>query len=346
MATSRTVTLMTELAETDRPISVSIVIPVYNGEATLNKLVDEISDLTTVQRTKGGLAYVVDSVVLAWDHGTEASAEVIRELTTTHSWVRSVWLSRNFGQHPATCAGILATGSDWVVTMDEDGQHDPAYVASMLDRAYETRSQLVYAHPSNRPPHGFVRNTVSRLAKRIFRWLVGNAAIGADFHSYRMVSGGMGRVVAASIGPGVYLDVALAWVVPTVTSADIPMRTEGRPATTYTFRRLAGHFWRLVLSSGTKPLRVVSGIGVLSAFVGLALGVFYVVRKATGGVEVAGWTTVMVAGLVGGGLILLSLGVIAEYIGMIAARSMGRTSYLVVGDPKSAFPGAADAPGD
>jgi hypothetical protein len=124
------------------------------------------------------------------------------------------------------------------------------------------------------------------------------------------------------------------------------MRSEGRPATTYTPRRLASHFWRLVLSSGTKPLRVVSGIGVVSAFVGLVLGVFYVVQKATGGVDVDGWTTLMVGGLVGGGLILLSLGVIAEYLGMIAARSMGRTSYLVVSDPRTAFPGAIDTPSD
>jgi glycosyltransferase involved in cell wall biosynthesis len=337
---------MSERTGNDRPISVSVVIPVYSGEATLRGLIGEISSLTTAQRTPGGLTFVVDSVVLAWDHGTDPSDKVIRDLAATHSWIRPVWLSRNFGQHPATCAGILATGSDWIVTMDEDGQHDPAYIAAMLDRAYETRSQLVYAHPSNRPPHGFVRNSLSRLAKRVFRWLVGNAAFGVDFHSFRLMSGGVGRVVAASIGPGVYLDVALAWVVPTVASADVPMRTEGRPATTYTPRRLASHFWRLVLSSGTKPLRVISGIGVVSAFLGFALGVFYVIRKVTGGVHVEGWTTVMVGGLVGGGLILLSLGVIAEYIGMIAARSMGRTSHLVVSDPKTAFPGATDTPSD
>lgn len=329
--------------EVSPPISVSVVIPVYDGQATLGPLVDEIARLTTPQMTEGGLTYVVDSMVLAWDHGKDASDELIRELAATHSWVRPVWLSRNFGQHPATCAGILATGSDWVVTMDEDGQHDPAYIAVMLDRAYETRSQLVYAKPSNEPPHGFARNFASRVAKRVFKWLIGNAAVDVDFHSYRLMAGGMGRVVAASIGPGVYLDVALAWVVPTVTSADIPMRSEGRPTTSYTPRRLASHFWRLVLSSGTKPLRVISGVGVISAFVGFALGAFFVIQKVTGDVRVQGWTTVMVGGLVGGGLILLSLGVIAEYIGMIAARSMGRTSFLVVADPKTAFPGALDS---
>ncbi len=329
--------------EVTPPISVSVVVPVYNGQDTLGEVIEELSGLITPQTTESGLSYVLQSVVLAWDHGNDDSDELIRELAAKYSWVRPVWLSRNFGQHPATCAGILATGSDWIITMDEDGQHDPAHIATMLDRAYETRAQLVYANPSNRPPHNFVRNLASRTAKRIFKWLIGNAPVDVDFHSYRLIAGGTGRVVAASIGPGVYLDVALAWVVPSVASADVPMRLEGRPATSYTLRRLASHFWRLVLSSGTKPLRVISGVGILSAFFGFALGVFYVIQKATGDVQVQGWTTVIVGGLVGGGLILLSLGVIAEYLGMIAARSMGRTSFLVVADPKSAFPGASDS---
>lgn len=331
---------------TDRPISVSVVVPVYNGEATLRGLIEEISALTTVQRSESGLRYVVDSVVLSWDHGQDRSDEVIRELAAEFSWVRPVWLSRNFGQHPATCAGILATGSDWIVTLDEDGQHDPAHIGSMLDEAYASRAQLVYARPSNAPPHGPLRNAGSKVAKRVFRWLMGSAATDVEFHSFRLVAGEVGRVVAASIGPGVYLDVALLWSIPKATTLDVPMRIEGRPANSYTTRRLVSHFWRLVLSSGTKPLRFVAGIGVVSAALGFVLGMIFVVQKVFGEVEVRGWTTVVVGGLIGVGLILLSLGVIAEYLGMIASRSMGRSSYLVLRDPATAFPGAIERPGD
>ena len=324
---------------TDRPISISVVVPVYSGENTIRGLVDEISALIPVQHTPSGLEYLVESVVLAWDHGPDSSDEVIRELAAQYDWVRPVWLSRNFGQHPATCAGILATGSDWIVTIDEDGQHDPSHIPEMLDQAYQSRSQLVYANPSNEPPHGFVRNIGSRIAKSIFKWLMGNSGADVDFHSFRLISGDVGRIVASSIGPGVFLDVALAWAVPSADKVDIPMRTEGRPATSYTTRRLASHFWRLVLSSGTKPLRVIAGIGLVSAFFGFGLGIFYVLNRIFGDVQIQGWTTIMVGALMGGGLILLSLGIIAEYLGMIAARSMGRSTYLVVRDPRLAFPG-------
>jgi glycosyltransferase involved in cell wall biosynthesis len=323
-----------------QPISVAVVIPVYSGAATLPALMDELAVMTTPRRTEAGLSYVVESVVLAWDHGPDRSDDVIRDLARRHPWVRPVWLSRNYGQHPATCAGMLATGADWIVTMDEDGQHDPAHIPAMLDRAYESRRQLVYAKPSNEPPHGMVRNAASRGAKWMFKVLMGDSAPQVDFHSFRLVAGGAGRVVAASVGPGVYLDVALAWAIPLATDVALPMRVEGRPATNYSTRRLLSHFWRLVLSSGTKPLRMVAALGVFSAVVGFCLGIFYSVQKLFGEVEVRGWTTLTVLALVGGGLVLLSLGVIAEYIGMIAARSMGRSNFLVTRDPALAFPGA------
>jgi len=328
-------------ASAEQPISVAVVVPVYSGSATLADLVQEISAMTTPQLTPGGLSYVVESVVLTWDHGPDHSDEVMRELAATHEWVRPVWLARNYGQHPATCAGILATGADWIVTMDEDGQHDPVHIPAMLDRAYATRCQLVYAKPSNEPPHGVFRNMASRFAKTMFKVLMGDSAPQVDFHSFRLIAGGSGRVVAASVGPDVYLDVALAWAIPAATDVDLPMRVEGRPATNYSTRRLLSHFWRLVLSSGTKPLRIIAGLGLVSALVGFCLGVFYLVQRIFGEVDVRGWTTLTVLALVGGGLILLSLGVIAEYLGMIAARSMGRSSFLVTRDPALAFPGAA-----
>jgi glycosyltransferase involved in cell wall biosynthesis len=320
-----------------QPISVSVVIPVYNGATTLRELVDEIVVMNEPRMSPGGLWYVVDLIVLTWDHGPDDSAAVIRELDAAHPCVRPVWLSRNFGQHPATCAGILATGSNWIVTMDEDGQHDPAFIPVMLDRAYSSRSQLVYAKPSNEPPHGFMRNGASRVAKRIFRWLMG---ADGDFHSYRLVAGEVGRIVAASIGPGVYLDVAFTWTVSTTTTVDIPMRVEGRAATSYDTRRLISHFWRLVLSSGTKPLRAVAALGMLSALAGFILAVVYSCIRLFVDTKVQGWTTLMVGMLIGGGIVLVSIGIIAEYIGMIAGRAMGRSSYVVVQDPRTAYPGA------
>lgn len=318
------------------PLSVSVVIPVYRGATTLPKVVDELSRLRTTQVSPDGRAYQVDEVLLVWDRGLEESDCAVRELSEHHEWVRPIWLSRNFGQHAATLAGMTSSGGDWIVTMDEDGQHDPAYIADMLDIAYTNRSQLVYATPTTPPPHGVVRNTASRLTKWLFVRVLASGAPKA-FNSYRLILGEAGRSVAAYTGPDVYLDVALSWVVADPAVCPVSMRDEGREAGSYTYRRLASHFWRLVISSGTRPLRLVSLIGLVFAFAGVVVSFYSVIRRETGDVKVQGWTSVFVALLIVGGAILFSLGVIAEYVAAATSMSMGKPVYVIVRDPAEVY---------
>jgi glycosyltransferase involved in cell wall biosynthesis len=320
----------------EEPLSVSVVIPVYSGSETLPALVDELEALTTSQLTPAGRSFQVAEVILVWDHGPDHSDQVIAALAASRPWLRAVWLSRNFGQHPATVAGISASRGEWVVTMDEDGQHDPRDIARLLDVAFASRSTLVYAQPSNRPPHSWFRNTASRLTKGvILRWLSGGSAF--RFHSFRLISGEHARAVAAFCGPGVYLDVALGWVVSGVKSCPIVMRDEGRASSGYNVRRLTSHFWRLVISSGNKPLRIVSVAGLLTAVLGVILATFFIVQRLTGDTEVEGWTSVIVTTLIIGGLLLTALGVIAEYVGLAAGMSMGKPLFIAISKP-SPFP--------
>jgi glycosyltransferase involved in cell wall biosynthesis len=312
------------------------VIPVYRGATTLPKLIEELGNISTEQHTPEGRPFQVVEVLLGWDRGIEGSDRVVRRLSQEHEWVRVVWLSRNFGQHAATLAGMTSSGGDWIVTMDEDGQHDPAYIGHMLDAAYRNRSQLVYASPTTRPPHGALRNLASRLTKWLFVRFLAPGAPNA-FHSYRLILGEAGRSVAAYAGPGVYLDVALSWVVADTVACPVPMRHEGRAASGYTYRRLAGHFSRLVVSSGTRPLRIVSLTGIAFALAGVVLSIYSVVRRLTGNVKVQGWTSVFVALLVVGGAILLALGIIAEYIAAATNMSMGKPVYVIVGDPGDVY---------
>lgn len=315
--------------------TISIVVPVYLGEQTVPALVEEIiaiRDLTTPAGRKARIA----ELILVWDNGPDATDEVLRRLDAEHDWIRPVWLSRNFGQHAATIAGMASSGSDWIVTLDEDGQHDPALIGQLFDAAYDDRAHIVYARPSNPPPHGVLRNTASKLAKGfVARALTGGTV--TEFHSYRLVAGDVGRAMAAYAGPGVYLDVALSWITTRVTWADVPMRAEGRETSTYNLRRLTSHLWRLVLSSGNRPLRLMSGVGAFCAVAGVLYAAWLVFARVQGMTDVQGWTTVVVCVLVIGGLILLSLGVIAEYVGLAASMSMGRPGFVVLDDPARRF---------
>jgi glycosyltransferase involved in cell wall biosynthesis len=310
---------------------VSVVVPVYQGAQSLPGLVRELADSVADRVTPEGRHYRVTEVLLVDDCGPDGSDAVIRRLAADHDWVRAVWLSRNFGQHAATLAGIAASGGEWVVTMDEDGQHDPEHIGTLLDAAMDDQADLVYARSTNAPPHGAVRNAASRAAK----WLIARMARGAaatDFNSYRLVLGEVGRSVAAYAGPGIYLDVAFSWVARRTTTAPVPMRAEaGRPSG-YDLRRLLSHFWRLVLSSGTTPLRWVSVVGAGALLLAPLVALVLVVGRATGRWSVPGWTSTMILLMVATGAILFALGVIAEYVGMAVNMAMGKPLYLPVRD--------------
>jgi undecaprenyl-phosphate 4-deoxy-4-formamido-L-arabinose transferase len=313
------------------PHLVSVVIPVYQGELTLEAVVEEIAASLPERQTPAGRAYRVTEVVLVHDCGPDASDAVIRRLAAHHEWVRPVWLSRNFGQHAATLAGIAASGGEWVVTMDEDGQHDPERIGQLIDTAMHAQADVVYARATNEPPHGPVRNAASRGAK----WLVMRLAKGApasDFASYRLLLGEVARSVAAYAGPGIYLDVAISWVARRVTTCPMPMRAEGARPSGYDLRRLASHFWRLVLSSGTRPLRWVSALGAAAVLLAPLVAVVLIAGRASGRWQVPGWTSTMILLMVATGVILFSLGVIAEYVGLAVNMAMGKPLYLPVRD--------------
>jgi glycosyltransferase involved in cell wall biosynthesis len=312
--------------------TVSVVIPVYRGEATLTGVVEEVAALFEQTASPDGHRLVVSEVLLVHDNGPDASDKVIRQLSERFTQVRGLWLSRNFGQHAATLAGMASSGSDWIVTMDEDGQHDPAAIPAFLDVAMRERAAVVYAEPTNEPPHGFMRNTASRASKRLVTALAPGTPVG-DFQSYRLILGEIGRSVAAYAGAGVYLDIAMSWVTARTATCPVHLRAEGDRPSGYSPRTLMSHFRRLVLSSGTRGLRLVSLMGVSFACVGVLVAIYAFVGTLLGGTDERGWASIMVVLCLGIGALLFSLGVIAEYIGVAVNMAMGRPLYYVVSDP-------------
>ena len=318
----------------DAPIlhRISVVIPVYRGESTLPTIVAEIAALAVECVTPAGPRAIVTEVLLAHDCGPDRSDKTLEALAVQYPFVIPVWLTRNYGQHAATMAGMSSATGDWVVTLDEDGQQDPADILLMLDAAVDNGLQLVYAQPLNPPPHGWLRNLFSRTAKGISTRMLGNKSIG-KFNSFRLIDGELARTLAAYCGNGVYLDVGLFWITARIGHCKVMLRNELDRPSGYSYFRLLGHFWGLILTTGTRPLRLITIVGMGSMLLAIAIALFALYGKYVGNVPIQGWASLVVVVSFFSGTILAALGVISEYMAVTMGIAMGKPLYVVSSKP-------------
>jgi glycosyltransferase involved in cell wall biosynthesis len=314
--------------------TVSVVIPVYAGRETLNEVVEELKNYYSPRSTPNNLKFEVREIILVDDCGTDNSAEVIRDLMKLDPRIVPVWLTRNYGQHAATIAGMATSSADWLLTIDEDGQHDPSYLGEMLDLAITGQCPLVYGRERDQEPHGKFRNFASRHLKKFILPLLFEDKNFRYFSSFRLMTGATARTVAAFANHGAYLDVVLNSIARTSEICFVQFRSELRPTSSYTNRKLVAHFARLVVSSGTRPLRIISVCGGAAFVIGTVAALLILLGKLVNGYSSNGWASLISMMLILGGAILTSLGIIAEYVGVLIRQAIGLPLYVVGQDPE------------
>lgn len=320
------------MQSTPAPIRLSIVLPIYRAEKTLSAMLGELEPYTREQCTSNGRRFIVTEIFLVHDCGPDRSDLVIEKLVDQHPYVKAIWLSRNFGQHAATMAGMASSTGDWVITMDEDGQQNPSDFEKLLDTALDSSYQVVYAQPINVPPHGWLRNLASNVAKRIANSLLRNRQT-IRFNSFRLVDGEIARTLAAYCSNGVYLDVGLHWIAGRIGSCPVSLRNEMDRPSGYSYLRLLGHFWRLVLSTGTQPLRLITVIGFGSVLMAILLTGYALYGKYAMNNAVPGWTSLLIVVSFFSGTTLTAIGLIAEYLAMTMGIVMGKPLYVISTKP-------------
>ena len=300
--------------------------PCFRGEESLFPLMEKISKLQVGQTSDGGLSWRVSEVLLVWDAGSERLSTTIAKLCEGYEITRGVWLTQNFGQHAATLAGIKKTSGKWVATIDEDGQHDPAEISLLLDKARETSKLLIYGKDSSFSRESRLRNFASKVSKTFVARLLGIPSA-IDFQSFRLIDGALGRAVSSQSGPATYLDVALSWFVGEPAVADtLNIGASSRPSG-YSLRKLTSHFWMLTTTAGPRAIRVLSYLGIVSSLIGLLLSLYFSIQTLSGAAVPEGWTSQISVSLITSGLILVILGLIAEYISQIHGAILGRPKF-------------------
>ena len=314
-------------------MAVSVVVPCYRSAATLPALSARLHDTLTSAATEFEVVLVVDGGDLAtW----AAAADLERD--SPH--VRALRLSRNFGQHNALIAGVRAARNDVIVTMDDDLQHRPEEIPALL-AALTDDVDLVYGVAA-REEHGVARSLASRMAKATLERLMGIAGA-RRLSAFRAFRTFLRNGFTQLNGPHACLDVALSWGTSNIASVTVPMdeRTHGR--SNYTVRMLVRHTLNMVFGYSTAPLRLVTYLGFLVGFLGLALLTWTLYLYFSGGTTVAGFTTVASMVALFSAAQMIAIGVLGEYLGRIHAGGLGLPTY-VIRPPARPDPVPAHAP--
>lgn len=315
-------------------VLLSTVTPVYRGAEFLDGLVAALDQVRDELAEDGG-PLVLTEAIFVDDGSSDGSDRILERLRDLHPWVQVVTLSKNFGQHPATVAGILHTSGDWVATLDEDLQHPPDQLIPLLLHTVETGSDLAYASPVGGVHRSLFRNASARLYKRFVGWLTGNARV-AEFNSFRMIRGNVARAAAAVSTHDAYFDIALGWFTNRVTSLAMQLtdsRGDRANRGGYSLGALLAHARRLLISSDVKLLRAGATVGLGALVVSFVaslytLGLWFVRPDIS---QIArGWASLFLAVLFFGGLTAVLAGIALEFISSLLRLGQGHPTFFVV----------------
>ena len=302
-----------------RPFALSVVVPVYNGAASVGELVSELSRLDI----PGGL-----EIVLVNDASRDTSLAVCRELVRTAAVpVTLVDLSRNFGEHNAVMCGLAHARGDYTITMDDDLQNPPEEVKRLFEHCRDGKLDVVYTYYASKE-HAAWRNWGSNFTNWCADHLLDKPP-GLYLSSFRCMSAFVRERLVVYGGPYPYVDGLIFQVTHNVGRLQVRHlpRAEGR--TNYTLRRLVRLWLSMFLNFSTMPLRLATLFGMGVGALGV-LGIMFVLFEAIFyDRAVPGWASLMVAVLILSGVQLVILGVIGEYLGRMFMASNQKPQYLV-----------------
>ncbi len=299
-------------------MQLSIVVPVYNSAECLPELARRVLDDV-------GRYFHTYELILVNDASPDASWETIERLTREHEFVVGVNLRRNVGQDNAIMAGLHEARGDVVVIMDDDLQHDPADIAA-LHHQIEKGFDVVYAQFGHKR-QAWWKNLGSRLADR-----VAVQVLGKPRHIYMSPYKAIRREVVKEVirygGPFTYVDGLIFTVTSNIAQIAVDHHRRFAGRSNYNLVKSVAVWLKLVTSFSVFPLRIVTVVGGIISLFSLAMAAYFFVEALVTR-EPPGWPSLIVSVFFLGGIQLMGIGAVGEYIGRIFITQNNRPQFTV-----------------
>jgi glycosyltransferase involved in cell wall biosynthesis len=305
--------------------ALAIVLPCYNEREVLHSTVEILLERLELLRSQNLIA-ASSYLCLVDDGSTDDTWNIIRSLNKSDSRVHGIKLTRNFGHQGAVLAGMLECEADAVITIDADLQDDDACITDMVKKLQEGNDLVLGVRDDRSSDTSFKRAS----AQAYYRLLhfVGVKVV-YNHADYRLLS----RRAISELRQYKEINLFLRGVVPLLglRSAIVWYKRRARQAgeSKYPVRRMLSLAWDGITSFSVTPLRMVSGIGLIIAFGSMAVSAWALFVKLVAGAAIPGWASTVIPMYFLGGVQILCLGVIGEYVGKIYLESKQRPRYSV-----------------
>ena len=305
-------------------VELSLVIPVKDEEEAIGVFLARVVPILEALDDPAARSF---EILFIDDGSSDRTLELIRAANAADPRIRGLSLSRNFGKEAALSAGLDHARGLAVIPIDVDLQDPPDVIAPMVAK-WRAGFDVVYGVRDNRESDSLPKRLTADLYYRAHNWLSSDK-IPEHAGDFRLLDRRVVEVIKSMPERNRFMKGLFAWA--GFKSAGVSYHREERTvgATKFNYWKL----WTLavdgITSASTVPLRVWSYLGGAVALFALGYAIFIVVRTLTSGIEVPGYASMMVAVLFLGGLQLLSLGVLGEYVGRILTEVKHRPLYVV-----------------
>src|SRR6266481_522457 len=319
------VSSLTTTAATAAAQGLSIVVPVYNEAAGLELLHQRLSDLATALRQRYRLGC---EVVYVDDGSSDATLAVARGLKADTLDIQVVSLSRNFGKEAALMAGLDHARRGALLFMDGDGQHPPDRVQQLVDHWINGGYDVVYTAKAHRDNEPFLRRFAVHGFYALINWGA-RQKIPEDAGDFRLLSPRAAAALRQLPERNRFFKGLASWIGFRQIRVDYEPAVRAHGATTFSPGRLVGLSIEGLTSFSVAPLRFASLLGVLLASVAFLFGLSILWETWTTGKSVPGYPSLVVGLMTIGGVQLIMIGIVGEYIGKILSELKARPIYFV-----------------
>ena len=301
-----------------KKVDFSVVVPVYNGSATLVDLFERTKKVFKELNATFEILFVEDG-------GKDNSWQIIRDLHKQYpEYVIAVRLSKNYGQHNATFCGLDNASGEFIITIDDDLQTPPEEIKKLIQEYNsDKRPDAVYGFYKKKK-HSRFRNWGSNFLRRYINTFFGISQRGSSF---RLFSREINQQMLNHKSTMVFVDELLQWYAGNITFTEVE-HLEQKSGSSYNSIKLLRLFINIILYSTVTPLKIMIYGGFLIASLNFIIGLVFIYRKMIYNVPI-GFTALIVAILFSTGILLFFLGIIGKYLGRIFVIQNQKPPYLI-----------------